>query len=86
MSAGYLVYGKLWKEYALSDSRYLTSDFFVLSVECITVVSFLDSLFTATKRPLPPITTTPPKTFFFHFRSPIPKFSLFISNIELDLG
>ncbi|KAI1131622.1 Emopamil binding protein-domain-containing protein [Nemania abortiva] len=28
--------GQLWKEYALSDSRYLVSDFFVLSVESIT--------------------------------------------------
>ncbi|GAP89654.2 putative ebp domain-containing protein [Rosellinia necatrix] len=28
---------QLWKEYALSDSRYLTSDFFMLSVESITV-------------------------------------------------
>ncbi|KAI1327893.1 Emopamil-binding protein [Xylariaceae sp. FL0255] len=27
---------QLWKEYALSDSRYLTSDFFMLSVESIT--------------------------------------------------
>ncbi|KAI2612102.1 EBP-domain-containing protein [Hypoxylon fragiforme] len=27
---------QLWKEYALSDSRYLTSDFFMLSVEGIT--------------------------------------------------
>ncbi|TGJ88343.1 hypothetical protein E0Z10_g403 [Xylaria hypoxylon] len=30
---------QLWKEYALSDSRYLTSDFFMLSVESITVAS-----------------------------------------------
>ncbi|KAI0024841.1 Emopamil binding protein-domain-containing protein [Xylariomycetidae sp. FL0641] len=28
---------QLWKEYALSDSRYLTSDYFMLSVESITV-------------------------------------------------
>ncbi|KAI0879615.1 Emopamil-binding protein [Hypoxylon argillaceum] len=28
---------QLWKEYALSDSRYLVSDFFMLSVESITV-------------------------------------------------
>ncbi|KAI1312208.1 Emopamil binding protein-domain-containing protein [Xylaria venustula] len=32
---------QLWKEYALSDSRYLTSDFFMLSVESITVNHFL---------------------------------------------
>ncbi|KAI2636404.1 Emopamil binding protein-domain-containing protein [Hypomontagnella submonticulosa] len=31
------VAAQLWKEYALSDSRYLTSDFFMLSVESITV-------------------------------------------------
>lgn len=30
--------GQLWKEYALSDSRYLTSDTFTLCVEAITVV------------------------------------------------
>jgi cholestenol Delta-isomerase len=28
--------GQLWKEYALSDSRYLTADTFVLSIETIT--------------------------------------------------
>ncbi|KAI1417765.1 EBP-domain-containing protein [Hypoxylon sp. FL1857] len=31
------VFAQLWKEYALSDSRYLTSDFFMLSIESITV-------------------------------------------------
>ncbi|KAI8959755.1 EBP-domain-containing protein [Daldinia sp. FL1419] len=31
------VFAQLWKEYALSDSRYLTSDFFMLSIETITV-------------------------------------------------
>ncbi|KAI1661955.1 EBP-domain-containing protein [Daldinia decipiens] len=31
------VFAQLWKEYALSDSRYLTSDFFVLSIESLTV-------------------------------------------------
>lgn len=31
--------GQVWKEYALSDSRYLTSDSFVLVVERITTVS-----------------------------------------------
>ncbi|OTA66605.1 EBP-domain-containing protein [Hypoxylon sp. EC38] len=30
------VFAQLWKEYALSDSRYLTSDFFMLSIESIT--------------------------------------------------
>lgn len=31
-------FAQLWKEYALSDSRYLTHDPFVLCVEAITVV------------------------------------------------
>ncbi|KAI6092367.1 Emopamil binding protein-domain-containing protein [Hypoxylon rubiginosum] len=30
------VFAQLWKEYALSDSRYLTSNFFMLSIETIT--------------------------------------------------
>lgn len=30
--------GQLWKEYALSDSRYMTSDTLVLCMEVITVV------------------------------------------------
>lgn len=33
------LFAQLWKEYALSDSRYLTSDPFMLCVESITVVS-----------------------------------------------
>lgn len=33
------LFGQLWKEYALSDSRYLTSDTLVLCMEAITVVS-----------------------------------------------
>nr|XP_036578256.1 ebp domain-containing protein [Colletotrichum truncatum]KAF6785457.1 ebp domain-containing protein [Colletotrichum truncatum] len=33
------LFGQLWKEYALSDSRYLTSDPFMLCVESFTVVS-----------------------------------------------
>jgi cholestenol Delta-isomerase len=32
------IFGQLWKEYALSDSRYLTSDPFVLCMETITAV------------------------------------------------
>ncbi|KAI1450738.1 EBP-domain-containing protein [Annulohypoxylon stygium] len=32
------LFAQLWKEYALSDSRYLTSDSFMLSVESITVL------------------------------------------------
>lgn len=41
------LFAQLWKEYALSDSRYLTSDPFMLCVETITVVcgiSFLRPL------------------------------------------
>lgn len=34
------LFGQLWKEYALSDSRYLTSDPFVLCMETITAVRF----------------------------------------------
>ncbi|ROT35928.1 hypothetical protein SODALDRAFT_54514 [Sodiomyces alkalinus F11] len=45
------VFGQAWKEYALSDSRYLTSDPFMLCVESITVVS-----------PLPMGTPFPPFT------------------------
>jgi cholestenol Delta-isomerase len=36
------LFGQLWKEYALSDSRYLTSDPFVLCMETITAVWKLD--------------------------------------------
>lgn len=34
------LFGQLWKEYAYSDSRYLTSDPFVLCMETITAVRF----------------------------------------------
>jgi hypothetical protein len=33
------VFAQLWKEYALSDSRYMTSDPFMLCIESLTVVS-----------------------------------------------
>jgi len=32
------LFGQLWKEYSLSDSRYLTQDAFVLCMETITAV------------------------------------------------
>lgn len=32
------LFAQLWKEYALSDSRYLTSDPFMICVETITAV------------------------------------------------
>lgn len=34
------LFGQLWKEYSLSDSRYLTQDAFVLCMETITAVRF----------------------------------------------
>lgn len=33
------LFGQMWKEYALSDSRYLTQDAFVLCMESLTAVS-----------------------------------------------
>lgn len=33
------LFGQLWKEYAFSDSRYLTSDPFVLCMETVTAVN-----------------------------------------------
>lgn len=35
---------QLWKEYALGDSRYMTSDVFTVCVETATVVSSAPSL------------------------------------------
>ncbi|EHY60465.1 hypothetical protein HRR83_000224 [Exophiala dermatitidis] len=51
------LFGQLWKEYALSDSRYLTSDPFVLCMETITALfwgplSFLMVYFIVTAHPL----------------------------------
>lgn len=34
------LFAQLWKEYALSDSRYLTSDPFMICVETITAVCY----------------------------------------------
>ena len=34
------LFGQLWKEYSLSDSRYLTQNAFVLCMESITAVCF----------------------------------------------
>lgn len=39
MASSQSFFGQLWKEYALSDSRYMTSDTLVLCMETITVVS-----------------------------------------------
>jgi cholestenol delta-isomerase len=38
------LFGQLWKEYSLSDSRYLTQDAFVLCMETITAVRTLAPL------------------------------------------
>ncbi|BCS26251.1 EXPERA domain-containing protein [Aspergillus puulaauensis] len=38
MASGQDFFGQLWKEYALSDSRYMTSDTLVLCMETITVL------------------------------------------------
>ncbi|KAF2204003.1 EBDP4, emopamil-binding protein [Delitschia confertaspora ATCC 74209] len=51
------LFGEMWKEYALSDSRYLSRDPFVLCVETVTVVffgplSFITAGMVATGHPL----------------------------------
>ncbi|CAG8972280.1 hypothetical protein HYALB_00001678 [Hymenoscyphus albidus] len=51
------LFGQLWKEYALSDSRYLTSDPFVLCMETITAFTwgpccFFIAAFITTSHPL----------------------------------
>ncbi|MCJ1232535.1 hypothetical protein MMC14_000488 [Varicellaria rhodocarpa] len=50
-------FGQLWKEYSLSDSRYLTSDPFVLCMETVTAamwgpLSFIVAWFITTENPL----------------------------------
>lgn len=48
-------FGQLWKEYAMSDSRYLTSDPFVLCMESVTAVCFSlsPSFFLCLSQPAP---------------------------------
>jgi len=51
------LFGQLWKEYALSDSRYLTSDPFVLCMETVTAFTwgpmcFFIAYFITTSNPL----------------------------------
>ena len=51
------LFGQLWKEYALSDSRYLTQDSFVVTMESVTAfcwgpLSFLCVYFIAAGHPL----------------------------------
>ena len=38
------LFGQLWKEYSFSDSRYMTSDPFVLCMETVTAVRAIPSL------------------------------------------
>ena len=38
MGGGLDLFGQLWKEYSLSDSRYLTQDSFVVCMEAITAI------------------------------------------------
>lgn len=45
-------FGQLWKEYALSDSRYLFSDPFVLVMETITAVNPKPVTFPCIQNPL----------------------------------
>jgi len=47
------IIGQLWKEYALSDSRYLTGDTFVVCMESMTAVS-----------PSSPLSPSSPTKFF----------------------
>lgn len=42
-------FGQLWKEYALSDSRYLTGNVFVFCVEAMTAVSDIFRILRLTK-------------------------------------
>ncbi|KAI6780231.1 3-beta-hydroxysteroid-Delta(8) [Emericellopsis cladophorae] len=51
------IFGQLWKEYALSDSRYLTQDSFVVTMEAVTALfwgplSFLCAGFIVTSHPM----------------------------------
>lgn len=38
LAGGQTLFAQLWKEYSLSDSRYLTSDAFLISMEAVTAV------------------------------------------------
>ena len=44
MASAQDLFGQLWKEYALSDSRYMTSDTLVLCMETMTVVSTFQAI------------------------------------------
>lgn len=47
------LFGQWWKEYAYADSRYLTSDPFVLCMETVTAVSTFPGLTLTTFIPKP---------------------------------
>ena len=50
------LFGQLWKEYSFSDSRYMTSDPFVLCMETVTAVRAIPSLNHAMKANEPDFT------------------------------
>ncbi|RFU30480.1 hypothetical protein B7463_g5845, partial [Scytalidium lignicola] len=57
MASSQDLFGQLWKEYALSDSRYLTSDPFVLCMETVTAfiwgpLCYIVAAFITTQHPL----------------------------------
>jgi hypothetical protein len=54
MASAQDLFGQLWKEYALSDSRYMTSDTLVLCMETMTVVSLRDPAKARISRPADP--------------------------------
>ncbi|KAL7650497.1 hypothetical protein ACMYSQ_010280 [Aspergillus niger] len=56
LAGSHTLFGQLWKEYSLSDSRYLTSDSFLVSMEAVTAfcwgpLAFLIAYCIATQHP-----------------------------------
>lgn len=49
------LFAQLWKEYSLSDSRYLTSDPFMLCIETLTVVCLVLPIPSSHHHPVHPI-------------------------------
>jgi cholestenol Delta-isomerase len=45
LAGGNGIFGQLWKEYALGDSRYLIRDTQVLSLEALSVACYLVSVY-----------------------------------------
>ncbi|KAJ5161240.1 hypothetical protein N7492_006632 [Penicillium capsulatum] len=57
LAGGQSLFSQLWKEYSLSDSRYLTSDAFLISMEAVTAfawgpIAFLIAYCIAVRHPL----------------------------------